>query len=133
MSKSLDILLNKMTRFKFMHNPNCSKSRECMQFLVESGAIKSTELVEYLTAEISKSELLEMLKAMDNCTDAIRTQGLSESELEMAKSGNLQHVFSLLEKDISRLQRPIVWDLVLNKAVVGRPLELVKDLVALPK
>ncbi len=111
---------------KILHNPKCSKSRECLVAL--QNRIKDLEVVNYLDGVLSKDDIKEIITKL-NCKplDIIRVKDeffvgnyngkqLSDEEwiAEMARNPRL-------------IERPIVING--SKAAIGRPLQNVLDIL----
>lgn len=111
---------------KILHNPRCSKSRETLRLLEESG--KDVEIIEYLKDTPSEEELRKVLALLGIPAEQLvrknesiykeNFQGKSLSEAEWIKA---MLTFPKL------IERPVVIDG--NRAVVGRPPENVKQLL----
>ncbi|MCP4006698.1 MAG: arsenate reductase (glutaredoxin) [bacterium] len=108
------------------HNPRCSKSRAAKQLLEERGI--TIEIVEYLEAPLSRAELEKLMRKLDRPIaewirtgeDAFKARGLS---LETPEAELLDAV----AEEPLLMERPIFASG--DRAVVGRPPELVLDLV----
>lgn len=111
---------------KILHNPRCSKSRETLRLLEESG--KDVEIIEYLKYTPSEEELRKVLALLGIPAEQLvrknesiykeNFQGKSLSEAEWIKA---MITFPKL------IERPVVIDG--NRAVIGRPPENVKQLL----
>lgn len=98
---------------RLYHNPRCSKSRQALAIMNESGV--AFEEYRYLDLGIA-SEDLELLSSLEN---VIRTSDIKSDESIDLSSQNV--VADLLTNNPRLLQRPIlVSD---GKAVIGRPPE----------
>ena len=98
---------------RLYHNPRCSKSRQALAILNESGV--AFEEYRYLDLGIA-SEDLELLSSLEN---VIRTSDFKSDESIDISSQNA--VAEILTNNPRLLQRPIlVSD---GKAVIGRPPE----------
>ena len=98
---------------RLYHNPRCSKSRQALAIVNESGV--AFEEYRYLDLGIA-SEDLELLSSLEN---VIRTSDFKSDESIDISSQNA--VAEILTKNPRLLQRPIlVSD---GKAVIGRPPE----------
>ena len=98
---------------RLYHNPRCSKSRQALAIMNESGV--AFEEYRYLDLGIA-SEDLELLSSLEN---VIRTSDFKSDESIDISSQNA--VAEILTKNPRLLQRPIlVSD---GKAVIGRPPE----------
>lgn len=98
---------------RLYHNPRCSKSRQALAIMNESGV--AFEEYRYLDLGIA-SEDLELLSSLEN---VIRTSDFKSDESIDISSQNA--VAEILTNNPRLLQRPIlVSD---GKAVIGRPPE----------
>ena len=98
---------------RLYHNPRCSKSRQALAIMNESGV--SFEEYRYLDLGIA-SEDLELLSSLEN---VIRTSDIKSDETIDLSSQSA--VVEVLTTNPRLLQRPIlVSD---GKAVIGRPPE----------
>ena len=98
---------------RLYHNPRCSKSRQALAIMNESGV--AFEEYRYLDLGIA-SEDLELLSSLEN---VIRTSDFKSDETINISSQNA--VAEILTKNPRLLQRPfLVSD---GKAVIGRPPE----------
>lgn len=108
------------------HNPRCSKSRQGLALVAESG--KEFEVVKYLDAPVSEEKLTEIIQllgispwALVRKSEAIwkshfKDKDLTETELIQAM---VQHP--------KLMERPIVVNG--KKATVGRPPEKILDIL----
>ena len=112
------------------HNPRCSKSRETLALVEEFASRKSIAIdtVEYLKSPPTFEQLTQ-LQALLGCkaADMVRTneEEFASLGLENASDSDLLRAVASHPK---LLQRPIV--VYRNRAVIGRPPELVRDLLA---
>ena len=111
---------------KIYHHPTCSKSAEGLEILENSG--KTFEIVDYLDEKLSKEELeliLEKLKIRP--IDLVRKK--EEIWIEELADINLSddEIIAAIIKYPHLLERPIV--LNGNKAIIGRPPVLIKDIL----
>ncbi|MEM9142061.1 MAG: arsenate reductase (glutaredoxin) [Bacteroidota bacterium] len=111
---------------KIYHNPRCKKSREGLEVLQRSG--KPFEVIKYLENEPTKEELREVLGCL-----AISPENLVRKNEPIWKAkfrGRLLSDEEILEAMIQYpklIERPIVVNG--NKAVIGRPSELIQELL----
>jgi len=114
-------------KVEVLHNPRCRKSREAVNFLNEQG--HEVEIIEYLKELPSRSEL-ELLLAKLNLKphDLIRTGELVYKERFKGKKFNDDEWLDIIIEHPKLIERPIV--IRGNKAVIGRPIERVIELVA---
>lgn len=112
---------------KIYHNPKCSKSRETLELLRQNG--KPFEIIEYLKENPSVEELKEIIKKLSlPITSIIRFKEKLALDLKInAQDKRSENEWlTILEENPSLIERPIV--VSINKAVIGRPPENVKEL-----
>lgn len=113
-------------KIKIYHNPRCSKSREGLQWVENSG--EEFEVVEYLKNSLSKEELKEIVRKLGiQPLDLVRKK--ENVWLENFKDKNLSDeeiIEAILEFPVL-LERPIVING--EKAIIGRPPVLIKDIL----
>ena len=108
------------------HNNRCAKSREALELLKENNC--EIEIRDYLNIPPSKKEIKEIL-TMLNCKaiDIVRTnEPLFIEKFKDKKITNAKWI-EILSKNPILIERPIVIDG--KKAVIGRPVKLVVDLI----
>ncbi|MDD7914453.1 arsenate reductase (glutaredoxin) [Polaribacter sp. MSW5] len=112
---------------KIYHNKMCSKSRCSYDLLKDKGV--EFETIEYLKKPLTKAELTELLSKLNiPAEDLIRT---SESDyIQNFKGKNLSELewINAMIKYPKLIERPIV--VKGNKAVIGRPIEKVIELLS---
>lgn len=111
------------------HNPRCSKSREALAILEESG--KEFKVVEYLKEPLSKTELLNIFKILkEDAQSLIRSKEPLFNELGLKLSDNKkwEEWSQILEKHPILMERPLI--VSGKKAVIGRPPENVKSVIS---
>ena len=108
------------------HNSRCRKSREALNYLEEKG--HKVEIIDYLKETPSRAEL-ELLLAKLNLRphDIIRTGEQIYKERFKGKKFNDDEWLDIIIEYPKLIERPIV--IRGNKAVIGRPLDNVVDLV----
>ena len=114
------------------HNSRCSKSREALA-LVEAIAARrqlTVDVVEYLKSPPSLAQLSE-LQTMLGCkaSEMVRSNEEEFGALGLAQADDAG-LLQALATHPKLLQRPIV--VFGNRAVIGRPPELVADLLENP-
>ena len=115
-----------MESLKIYHNNRCSKSRGCYNLLEEKGV--DFETVEYLKNPLNKKELTELLKKLNiPATELIRKGEADFKENFKGKELSEDQWIDAMVKYPKLIERPIV--VKGNKAVIGRPIEKVKDLI----
>lgn len=97
---------------RLYHNPRCSKSRQALAIMNESGV--EFEEYRYLDLGIA-SEDMQLLSSLEN---VIRTSDIKGETVDLS---NQNSVVELLTNNPRLLQRPILVNY--GKAVIGRPPE----------
>ncbi len=115
-----------MAKVQILYNPRCSKCREALSLL--EGESCEIEIKEYLKESLTKKELKDILSKLGvKAIDVVRKkEELYLKKFKDKKFTNEEWIQILLENP-TLIERPIVIDGY--KAVVGRPPELVVDLV----
>ncbi len=115
-----------MADFQIYHNPRCGKSRNALALLKENGI--EPEIVEYLKTPPTKAELEGLVKKLGNKPlDLIRKgEAIFKEQFKNADLTDEQWLEAMVQHPIL-IERPIV--IKGNKAVIGRPPELVLELV----
>lgn len=118
-----EIMKNKI---QILYNPRCSKCREALSLL--EGENCEVEIVEYLKETLTKKELKSILAKLGlKAFDIVRKkEELYLKKFNNKKFTNEEWIQLLIENPIL-IERPIVIDGY--KAIVGRPPELVIDLL----
>ena len=112
---------------KIFHNPKCSKSRKTLEILLEKGV--DTEIVQYLKTPPDHKTLENILKILNiKPMDLMRKGEALYKELGIDKyQNNPEMLIKIMIKNPILIERPIV--LANNKAVIGRPPELVLSII----
>lgn len=110
---------------KILHNPRCSKSRETLGLINDSG--NDVEIIEYLK-NIPSAEDIKLILAKLNMSakEIIRTTEAVYKEKYKGLNLNEEEWIDAMVENPKLIQRPIV--IKGNKAVIGRPPENVKEL-----
>ena len=104
-----------MQKVQIWHNPRCSKSRQALELLDESGVEK--DIVKYLEENPDKKRIKELLKMLGfaSARELMRTKEAIYKELGLKD-----------ETDEEKLiERPII--IKGDKAIIARPPEKVSD------
>ena len=111
---------------KIYHNPRCSKSREALAILEENGC--KVNVVEYLKTPPDYNEIKDLLVRLNlKPQQIIRTgESLFKEKYKNKNFGDEEWIKILSENPIL-IERPII--VRKNKAIIGRPPQLVVDLL----
>ena len=117
-----------MEKISIWHNPRCSKSRDSFKLLEEKGL--DAEVVKYLDDTPSKEELQNMLKmlGMNSAQELMRKKEPIYKELNLKEETSEELLLEAMIKNPKLIERPIV--IKGNRAVIGRPIEKVIELLA---
>ncbi|MBS1635648.1 MAG: arsenate reductase (glutaredoxin) [Bacteroidetes bacterium] len=113
-------------KITILYNPRCSKCREALGHLEDNHC--EIEVVEYLKKPLTKKQLKDILARLGvKAFDIVRQkEELFLEKFKNKKFTNEEWIQILLENPIL-IERPIVIDGY--KAIIGRPPELVIDLI----
>lgn len=107
---------------RIFHNPQCSKSREALDYLTERGI--EPEVIEYLKTPPSVEELRSLVKMLGVAPSSIvRTSDFQR--LELAPAQDADGWLALIAAHPALLERPIV--VVDDKARIARPVDQLYD------
>lgn len=108
------------------HNPRCSKSRESLNLLKEKNL--DIQIIEYLKTPPSASELQKVLVQLNlTAEQLIRKSEAIYKENYKGKKLSEEEWIEAMVKNPKLIERPIV--IYGDKAVIGRPLEQVQQLI----
>lgn len=111
---------------KIYHNPRCSKSRCGLELLDNSG--KDFEIVKYLDTPPNNEEVLQLLTLLKIAPiDLVRKNEAIWKENYKGKEMTEAQIVQAMVEFPKLIERPIV--IKGNKAVIGRPIEKVVDLL----
>ena len=111
---------------KILHNPRCSKSRQGLKILEDSG--KEYQIIKYLDNALSKNELAELIQLLNISPIELIRKG--EAIWKDNYKGKIMTDTQIIEAMVSNpklIERPVV--ISNNKAVIGRPPTLIKELI----
>lgn len=115
-----------MKKVTILHNNRCSKSRLALKVLQDENC--EIEIIDYIKNTPSKKELKTILDKLGlNAFDIIRKKEPIFLEKFKGKTFTNSEWIQLLTEHPILIERPIVIDGY--KAVIGRPTELVVDLL----
>lgn len=111
---------------KIYHNPRCSKSREGLKILEESG--KDFLIVKYLDIPMKKEEIKKVLELLDiSAEELIRKNEKVWRENYKGKDLSEEDILEAMQEHPKLIERPIVVNE--NKAIIGRPPEKIKEII----
>ncbi|WP_020408277.1 arsenate reductase (glutaredoxin) [Hahella ganghwensis] len=116
-----------MTGLTIWHNPRCSKSRQTLALIEESGT--DANVVKYLETPPSAEEIKDTLKKLGISARELLRKGEEEYKaLNLANSElSEEELIQAMVKAPKLIERPVV--IKGSKAVLGRPPENVKSLL----
>jgi arsenate reductase len=108
------------------HNPRCSKSREGLQVLEDSG--KEFEVIKYLEDPISEAQLKKIIALLNiKPIDLVRkNEAIWKSDYKGKDLTDGQVVLAMVNHP-KLIERPIV--ISNHNAVIGRPSDKIKTLI----
>jgi len=108
------------------HNPRCSKSREALELL--EGESCQVEVVEYLKKPPTYTQIKKLLAQLNvKPLDIVRTAEKLYKEKFKNKNFSDDEWVKILSENPILIERPIV--VKNNKAIIGRPPKLIKDIL----
>lgn len=111
---------------KILHNPRCSKSRQGLAMLENSG--QQFEVINYLQNQLSSQELADIINKLGIKPIAlVRKNEAIWKEQFKGKDLTDNELVDILAKYPKLIERPIV--IKGSKAVIGRPPETIKNLL----
>ena len=106
--------------YKFYHNPNCSKSRNCLKILEEKNT--KFETVLYMKNRLTYDEIEEIInKLLGNLTSIIRDSNKVRINYKQKK----HELIKFISENPNQLQRPIFFNG--KNYIVCRPPEKVLE------
>ena len=111
---------------KIYHNPRCSKSRQGVELLKNSGV--QFEIVEYLKEIPTYDELKSIIdKLQINPIDLVRKNETVWRENYKGKTLSGKQIITAMIENPKLIERPIVINN--NEATIGRPLENIQQIL----
>ncbi len=111
---------------KIYHNPRCSKSRQGIQYLENSG--KEFEIIKYLDEIPSKKELAQIIELLNiSPLELVRKNETIWKEKYKGKNLSNDEIITVMVENPKLIERPIIVNG--NKAVIGRPTELINTII----
>ena len=111
---------------KIYHNPRCSKSRQGLAIIEESG--KEFTVVKYLDDTLDEKELSELITLLNiSPIELVRKNEQIWKEDYKGKELSDQEIIKAMVENPKLIERPIVVNN--KKAVIGRPPESINDIL----
>ncbi len=113
-----------MAQITIWHNPKCSKSREALSILDESGSEK--EIVKYLETNPDKQTIQNLLKMLGiTPRELMRTKEDIYKELKLKDEMDDKKLIEAMAQNPKLIERPV---LIKNgKAIIGRPTSIIEE------
>ena len=111
------------------HNPRCSKSRQSLEIITDSG-IEPT-IIQYLENAPDAARILQLARLLEKPVAALLRRGEEafKNATDLPDLDDDTALASWLARNPKVLERPIVVDDEQNRAVLGRPPENVRELL----
>ena len=110
------------------HNPRCSKSRKTLELLHEES--KKPKIVLYIEEAPSSDDIISIAKMLSlKVEDLIRPNDISSSKIKTIKSLDSISLAKWISINSYALQRPIVINYSIKKAVICRPPEKLYEIL----
>lgn len=111
---------------KILHNPECSKSNCVLDLLKDRK--EAFEVIDYQKQRLSEGEIRDLLRLLGLKPEELvrKNEAVFREHFEGKEFSDEEWITILTENPIL-IQRPIV--ISGNKAVIGRPIELVAELL----
>lgn len=116
---------NTMSKLTIWHNPRCSKSREAISILEESGC--ENEVVKYLEEKPSAEELKKVLKMLgfSSVREWMRTKEEIYKELDLKNETDEEKLIQAMAENPKLIERPVL--IKDGKAIIGRPSSSIEE------
>ena len=114
-----------MQKIQIWHNPRCSKSRQALALLDESGVEK--DVVKYLEENPEKETIKKLLKMLGftSARELMRTKEAIYKELGLKDETDEEKLIEAMVTHPKLIERPII--IKGDKAIIARPPEKVSD------
>ena len=114
-----------MSDIQIWHNPRCSKSREALALLEESGVEK--EVVKYLETPKTKEQMRQLLTMLgfSSARELMRTKEAIYKELNLKEENDEEKLIEAMIEHPKLIERPII--IKGDKAIIARPPSLVEE------
>lgn len=115
-----------MNEVTIWYNPSCSKCREALNILDESGC--DIQAVEYLKSTPTKDEITTALSMLGmNPRELMRTKEDIYSELNLKDEEDYDALVDAMVSNPILIERPVIFKD--SKAIIGRPTSLIAKFI----
>lgn len=116
-----------MNQVTIWHNPSCSKSREALNILQESGC--ETDVVKYLETTPTKDEITTALTMLGmNPRELMRTKEDIYTELNLQAEDDYDKLVDAMVENPKLIERPVIFKD--GQAIIGRPTSIIAKFLA---
>jgi len=108
-----------MSKVTIWHNPRCTKSREGVALVQESGC--QSEIIKYLDNTLSVDEIRSVLKMLGfkSAREWMRTKEAVYKELDLKNENDEEKLIEAMAQNPKLIERPVI--IKNSKAIIGRP------------
>ena len=116
-----------MSKVTIWHNPRCTKSREGVAVVQESGC--ENEIIKYLDEKPSVKELKAVFKLLgfSSVREWMRTKESIYKELNLKEEHDEEKLFLAMAQHPKLIERPVI--IKGDKAIIGRPTSVVAEFI----
>lgn len=116
-----------MNHVTIWHNPRCSKSREALSILEDSGC--EMNVVKYLETTPTKDEITTALTMLGmNPRELMRTKEDIYKELDLKNEDDYDKLVDAMVENPKLIERPVIFKE--NQAIIGRPTSIIAKFLA---
>ena len=114
-----------MQNVQIWHNPRCSKSRQALELLEESGVEK--DVVKYLEEKPDKETIKKLLKMLgfSSARELMRTKEAIYKELKLKDETDEERLIEAMVEHPKLIERPII--IKGDRAIIARPPQRVTE------
>ena len=114
-----------MKNVQIWHNPRCSKSRQALELLEQSGVKK--DVVKYLEENPDKEKIKQLLKLLgfSSARELMRTKEDIYKELNLKNESDEEKLIEAMATHPKLIERPVI--IKGDRAIIARPPERVTE------
>jgi len=114
-----------MKNVQIWHNPRCSKSRQALELLEQSGVEK--DVVKYLEENPDKEKIKQLLKLLgfSSARELMRTKEDIYKELNLKNESDEEKLIEAMATHPKLIERPVI--IKGDRAIIARPPERVTE------